>query len=147
MNHPTAIRRNARINPRQGLSLKLFGLLCALGMPFVAVSQEAPPPELPSEAGAILGDRPAVSRMVKEIEVRFRTGVTVDRARILSRMTLKQGEAWTQDKEEEDLKAFYKSGDLTNVTIDTVTQIQSHMLAHQYGDLLKKAKLKGGKSR
>ena len=24
-----------------------------------------------------------------------------------------------------------------NVTIDTVTQIQSHLLAHQYGDLIK----------
>ncbi len=32
---------------------------------------------------------------------------------------------------------------VVNVTIDTVTQIQSHLLAHQYGDLLKKAKLKG----
>lgn len=36
---------------------------------------------------------------------------------------------------------------VVNVTIDTVTQIQSHMLAHQYGDLIKKAKLKGGSSR
>lgn len=31
---------------------------------------------------------------------------------------------------------------VVNVTIDTVTQIQSHLLAHQYGDLLKKSKLK-----
>jgi preprotein translocase subunit SecY len=30
-----------------------------------------------------------------------------------------------------------------NVTVDTITQIQSHLLAHQYGDLIKKAKLKG----
>ena len=46
---------------------------------------------------------------------------------------------------------FYLGGTslliVVNVTIDTVTQIQSHMLAHQYGDLIKKAKLKGGKSR
>ena len=34
-----------------------------------------------------------------------------------------------------------------NVTMDTVTQIQSHLLAHQYGDLIKKAKLKGGRLR
>jgi preprotein translocase subunit SecY len=33
---------------------------------------------------------------------------------------------------------------VVNVTMDTVTQIQSHLLAHQYGDLMKKAKLKGG---
>jgi preprotein translocase subunit SecY len=36
---------------------------------------------------------------------------------------------------------------LVNVTIDTISQIQSHLLAHQYGDLLKKAKLKGGRTR
>ncbi|HEY9091125.1 preprotein translocase subunit SecY [Parasphingorhabdus sp.] len=34
---------------------------------------------------------------------------------------------------------------IVNVTVDTVTQIQSHLLALQYGDLLKKAKLKGGR--
>jgi preprotein translocase subunit SecY len=33
---------------------------------------------------------------------------------------------------------------VVNVTMDTVTQIQSHLIAHQYGDLIKKAKLKGG---
>ncbi|HKX77215.1 MAG TPA: preprotein translocase subunit SecY [Novosphingobium sp.] len=32
---------------------------------------------------------------------------------------------------------------VVNVTVDTITQIQSHLLAHQYGDLIKKAKLKG----
>ncbi len=36
---------------------------------------------------------------------------------------------------------------VVNVTIDTVSQIQSHLIAHQYGDLIKKAKLKGGRSR
>jgi preprotein translocase subunit SecY len=29
------------------------------------------------------------------------------------------------------------------VTMDTVSQIQSHLLAHQYEGLIKKAKLKG----
>jgi preprotein translocase subunit SecY len=36
---------------------------------------------------------------------------------------------------------------VVNVTIDTVTQIQSHLIAHQYGDLIKKARLKGGRIR
>lgn len=36
---------------------------------------------------------------------------------------------------------------VVNVTMDTVTQVQSHLLAHQYGDLIKKAKLKGGTRR
>ena len=33
------------------------------------------------------------------------------------------------------------------VTMDTVAQIQSHLLAHQYEGLLKKSKLRGGRSR
>ena len=36
---------------------------------------------------------------------------------------------------------------VVNVTMDTVSQIQSHLIAHQYGDLIKKAKLKGGLGR
>ena len=43
---------------------------------------------------------------------------------------------------------FYLGGTslliVVNVTIDTITQIQSHLLAHQYADLIKKSKLKGG---
>jgi preprotein translocase subunit SecY len=41
---------------------------------------------------------------------------------------------------------FYLGGTslliVVNVTMDTVSQIQSHLIAHQYGDLIKKAKLK-----
>jgi preprotein translocase subunit SecY len=46
---------------------------------------------------------------------------------------------------------FYLGGTslliVVNVTMDTVTQIQSHLIAHQYGDLIKKSKLKGGRAR
>lgn len=46
---------------------------------------------------------------------------------------------------------FYLGGTslliVVNVTMDTVTQIQSHLIAHQYGDLIKKAKLKSGRRR
>ena len=36
---------------------------------------------------------------------------------------------------------------IVNVTMDFVSQVQSHLIAHQYGDLIKKAKLKGGGKR
>ncbi|WNO54874.1 preprotein translocase subunit SecY [Stakelama saccharophila] len=46
---------------------------------------------------------------------------------------------------------FYLGGTslliVVNVTMDTVAQIQSHLLAHQYGDLIKKSKLKGRRGR
>ena len=44
---------------------------------------------------------------------------------------------------------FYLGGTslliVVNVTMDTVTQIQSHLMAHQYEGLLKKARLRGGR--
>ena len=43
---------------------------------------------------------------------------------------------------------FYLGGTslliVVNVTMDTVSQIQSHLIAHEYGNLIKKAKLKSG---
>ena len=45
---------------------------------------------------------------------------------------------------------FYLGGTslliVVNVTMDTVTQIHSHLMAHQYEGLLKKAKLRGRRS-
>ena len=46
---------------------------------------------------------------------------------------------------------FYLGGTslliVVNVTMDTVAQIQSHLIAHQYGDLIKRSKLKTGRRR
>ncbi len=46
---------------------------------------------------------------------------------------------------------FYLGGTslliVVSVTLDTITQIHSHLLAHQYEGLLKKARLKGGRMR
>ncbi|MBC7505370.1 MAG: preprotein translocase subunit SecY, partial [Sandarakinorhabdus sp.] len=36
---------------------------------------------------------------------------------------------------------------VVNVTMDTVAQIQSHLLAHQYEGLIRKSKLRGGSRR
>jgi preprotein translocase subunit SecY len=46
---------------------------------------------------------------------------------------------------------FYMGGTsvliVVSVTMDTVTQIQSHLLAHQYEGLIKKSKLRGNRGR
>jgi preprotein translocase subunit SecY len=46
---------------------------------------------------------------------------------------------------------FYMGGTsvliVVSVTMDTVTQIQSHLLAHQYEGLIRKSKLRGNRSR
>ena len=49
--------------------------------------------------------------------------------------------ACDNDRDDDDAAAA------DSVAMDTVAQIQSHLIAHQYGDLIKKAKLKGGKRR
>jgi len=36
---------------------------------------------------------------------------------------------------------------VVSVTMDTVAQIQSHLLQHQYEGLIKKSKLRGGRNR
>jgi preprotein translocase subunit SecY len=36
---------------------------------------------------------------------------------------------------------------VVTVTMDTVAQIQSHLLAHQYEGLIKKSKLRGGRGK
>jgi preprotein translocase subunit SecY len=44
---------------------------------------------------------------------------------------------------------FYLGGTslliVVNVTLDTVAQIQGHLIAHQYEGLIKKSKLRGGR--
>lgn len=120
MNHAPARRCRASLISRTGLKPTLISLLAVLYAPSIRAQGEAPLPELPSPAGAALGERPAASRIVREIDVRFRGAAQVDRARVLSLMRLKVGEPWTQEKEEDDLRAFIKSGNLMNATIDTV---------------------------
>ena len=75
------------------------------------------------------------------------TRITVVGAAYLTLICLLPEIVWTQA----GIQAFVLGGTslliVVNVTIDTVSQIQSHLLAHQYGDLIKKAKLKGGGQR
>jgi preprotein translocase subunit SecY len=46
---------------------------------------------------------------------------------------------------------FYLGGTslliVVSVTLDTVAQVQGHLIAHQYEGLIKKSKLRGGKKR
>lgn len=121
MNNLPASCRPASPVRRSGLLLNLkTPLVCLLSLPLWSIAQEAPLPELPSDAGPALNERPAASRVVRDIEIRFRGPATVDRARVLALMRLKVGEPWTQEKEEDDLRAFVNSGSLINPTIDTI---------------------------
>jgi hypothetical protein len=105
------------MNPR----LTLVSLVATLALTAGVRGQTAPAePPLPSgQPGTMLADQPAAAKVVKSVEVRFKGDATVDKARITSNMRLKVGETWTREKEEDDLRALYNSGNLLNVTIDT----------------------------
>ena len=105
------------MNPR----LTLVSLVATLALTAGVRGQTAPaePPLPAGQPGSMLADQPAAAKVVKSVEVRFKGDATVDKARITSNMRLKVGETWTREKEEDDLRALFNSGNLLNVTIDT----------------------------
>ncbi len=108
-------RRFAVVRPL----LSLAPLACALALPAALRAQALPgttPPSAMEEAPALA---PMTGPVVKSVEIRFKGEATVDRERILANMRLKAGETYTKEKEEEDLRALYNTGDLLDVQFTT----------------------------
>jgi len=104
-------RRSAPVRPL----LFLAPLALALASPGAAPAQALLPPAMDAAAAAA-----ATGPLVRSVEIRFKGEATVDRERILSNMRLKAGETYTKEKEEEDLRALYNTGDLIDVKLTTV---------------------------
>ena len=104
-------RRPASVRPL----LYLAPLAFALALPGAAPAQSLLPPAMGAAAAAS-----ATGPVVRSVEIRFKGDATVDRERILSNMRLKAGETYTKEKEEEDLRALYNTGDLLDVQFTTV---------------------------
>ncbi len=88
-------------------------------MPALLPAQALPsltPPPATEEVPALA---PATGPVVRSVEIRFKGDATVDRERILANMRLKPGEIFTKEKEEEDLRALYNTGDLLDVQFTT----------------------------
>ena len=138
MNKCEARRTAGRPGRRAGISLQLVslsGVLAAVTLAVAQVPAEAPlppsgvpaldpsgapalEPPLPTSGGRSLlpSPAPAAGAKVKDIEVRFTGSARVDEARVRARMRLKEGETWTQEKEDEDLRDLYASGDFTSAS-------------------------------
>ena len=82
---------------------------------------DAPAAEAPAEASAAspLADA-AEGKIIKSVEVRYLGQGTVDKNRILSRLSLAEGQTYSKDKEEADIKRLVDSGDVDNVSISTI---------------------------
>ncbi|MES2707747.1 MAG: outer membrane protein assembly factor BamA [Verrucomicrobiota bacterium] len=113
------VRRPEGAHP---LLLTLAPLAAALAFPMMVSAQALPdlnaPPAMEDASISPSSSNP----VVKSIEIKFRGQATVDRERILSNMRLKVGEAYTKEKEEDDLRALYNTGDLLDVQL-TTTQV------------------------
>lgn len=81
-----------------------------------ARAQEA---ALPETTAPLTSTDATDGKTVKSVDVRYRGNGTVDKARILSQMSLKPGTPYSKDKEEADIKRLYDSGDVENVSINT----------------------------
>lgn len=114
------------------LTLQIIPLVCALALPAAAqepaapAAPEAAAPEaalpteaLPTEAAPPV-ETPAAQPTVKDIDVKYKGGVSVDRERILSNMRTKVGSPYSPETEAEDIRALMASGDVTDVSTETV---------------------------
>ena len=100
--------------------LSLTPLALALALPAVLHAQALPgltPPPATTETTTLA---PRTGPIVKSVEIRFKGQATVDRERILANMRLKTGEIYTREKEEEDIRALYNTGDLLDVQFTTI---------------------------
>jgi len=113
--NPSACSTPARCPASVRPLLYLAPLAFALALPGAAPAQNLLPPAMGAAAAAS-----ATGPVVRSVEIRFKGEATVDRERILSNMRLKAGETYTKEKEEEDLRALYNTGDLLDVQITTV---------------------------
>lgn len=82
-----------------------------------ALPTTTPPPAPLLDAPALT---PATGPVVRSVEIRFKGEATVDRERILSNMRLKAGEIYTSEKEADDIRALYRTGDLLDVQFSAV---------------------------
>lgn len=118
--HP-ALSNHGRPSKASSLMLSLSSLAISLALAESSLAQAVPEqPPLPSGPADAPMAEPAAQKRVKSVDVRFTGSSTVDKARITSNMRLKPGEVWTREKEEDDLRALFNSGDLLNVSIDSI---------------------------
>jgi outer membrane protein insertion porin family len=61
----------------------------------------------------------APSQLVKNIRVEFVGPQSLDEARVRAQMSLREGEAYSQDREEQDLRNLFATGAVENVDIST----------------------------
>lgn len=119
--NPSARSASAcRFAANRSLLFSFAPLACVLALPAVVYAQALPGMLPPPASGESAAAAPSSGPVVRSIEIRFKGEATVDRERILANMRLKAGEIYTKEKEEEDIRSLYNTGDLLDVQYTTV---------------------------
>ena len=115
---PDTLEKHYRLHMKKKLVLQTAVLAAAFNTPFLAQTFAQEEGALPSAAPA-LADA-SQGKTITSVEIRYIGSGRVDESRIRSRVSLKEGTAYSKDKEEADIKSLIASGDVENVSINTV---------------------------
>lgn len=93
--------------------LQRFALTQAVALALIASGINSVRAQDPAAVAAA----PAAKKIVKQIQVVFKGGTTIDEARVRSVMATREGEAFTDESVEQDIRNLYASGAVENVDI------------------------------
>ena len=103
---------------KKKLVLQTAILAAAFNSPLVTQSYGQADAALPADTPGLTEG--SEGKNITSVQVRYIGSGRVDEARIRARMSLKEGTAYSRDKEEADIKGLVASGDVENVSISTV---------------------------
>ncbi len=75
------------------------------------------PGALRAQDPAAVADAPVAKKVVRQIQIVFKGGATIDEARVRGIMSTREGEAYTDEGVEQDIRNLYASGAVENVDI------------------------------
>jgi outer membrane protein insertion porin family len=96
------------MTPSKTLRLLSASLLLASGTALVT-------PVAAQEAAAV--NAPQARRIVKQVVVQFKGGASLGEARVRAQMSTREGEVYTDENVEQDIRSLYASGSVDNVEI------------------------------
>lgn len=73
--------------------------------------------EIRAQDAAAAANAPAARKIVKQIQVIYKGGATIDESRVRGIMSTREGEAFTDESVEQDIRNLYASGAVENVDI------------------------------
>lgn len=94
-------------------------LICAPAL-MMALYAAAPGSVAFSQNPDAVADAPAARKIVKQIQVVYKGAATIDEARVRGQMSTREGQAYSDESVEQDIRNLYATGAVDNVDIQAV---------------------------